>query len=336
MDVSTTMSNQSNITKTIDSAIQNKSKRSFSPFQDELVKQANVFSPTHHDFILKLINSSSLKIIPKPLDDDYSCYIRRADLKKERISTRQKEEENTEPSTQPLRKKARNTIEIDISDPHSLPYTLGLACNLWFGDPGLTSCVILQNGETLEKVFTEEFKEKHQEIYRSMLNDLKSQVSDAKAYETLKKNASNYQKLIFNRVNHGDDQERKVLQRRLYKSGFMETYYQFHTSDAFPTLHDKYSPVLNALVSSNYSLASCCLDFSDYYDLSNSNNATQCFFAHLFAAKVTSSQAQPFELLKQLLPKSLAAFEELFHIFLDHIQNNRRFTKKEVIKDESK
>ena len=55
------------------------------------------------------------------------------------------------------------------------------------------------------------------------------------------------------------------------------------------------------------------------------NNAVYEFFANLFEAKVTSKHVQ-FDNLIKFLPKSFEAFEELFFIFYNHIQQNKRFT----------
>ena len=105
----------------------------------------------------------------------------------------------------------------------------------------------------------------------------------------------------------------------------MEVYYQLFTKKWYSLLDEKYGPVVDA-ISSKKDLKELFLTCHtvDYYNI-NDSRAVEEFYANLFAAKVTSEHVK-FKELRRLLPESFAAFEELFYMFYDRIQNNKRFT----------
>ena len=125
-----------------------------------------------------------------------------------------------------------------------------------------------------------------------------------------------------------------MLQKELYESGFVETYYLLFERKCYSILNTKYSPILDAL-SSKYDFKHLCLTHHEtiYYKSSKLRPVYE-FFANVFAAKVTSKHTHFDNLIKHL-PKSFNAFEKLFVIFYDHIQNNKRFTDVKLKKGES-
>ena len=64
--------------------------------------------------------------------------------------------------------------------------------------------------------------------------------------------------------------------------------------------------------------------------LASFSKCAEEFFANVFEAKVTSKHQQ-FDSLMKFLPKTFNAFEELFAIVYDHIQNNKRFTDVKIV-----
>ena len=294
-------------------SLRKKSKKSFAYRQKDLKKQALYFSPFYRDFIYKVINNGSLTIVQ---NWNKGSIIPDGDLV----------------DTPNLKTRQKNIIYTDISRADTLPHELGHAVDFWFGhNQALSTSVVLSNGKTLKEVFTEEFEEKQEEIYKAVMDEYKniinSNIND-KAYDLLINKMSWYKKLKNLKRNEESKDvtaQRRILQRFLYNTGFVETYYQLYDKKCFASLNLKYSPILDAL-SSKYDFDGLFLDYHlfNYYKYSKNNDVYE-FFANLFEAKVTSKHVQ-FDNLIKFLPKSFEAFEELFFIFYDHIQQNKRFT----------
>lgn len=316
--------NQNEIQMIID-ALNKKSKRSFSHRQKALKEQALYFSPSYRDFINKVIRNGSLKIVDKWKD---GYIVPNGELI----------------DTPNLRKRQKNKIYTDIEKVCILPHELGHAVDFWFGqNQALTTSVILSNGKTLKEIFNEEFEAKQEEIYKVVMNEYKTIINSSindKAYDLLISNMSLYNKLESIECNKKDKEttkERRKIQKYLYEIGFVETYYLLYYRKCFASLNLKYSPILDAL-SSKYDFDGLFLDHHplSYYELSK-NKAVYEFFANLFEAKVASKHTQ-FDNLIRFLPKSFEAFEELFDIFYNHIQQNKKFTdikiRKAIVHDE--
>ena len=152
------------------------------------------------------------------------------------------------------------------------------------------------------------------------------------AYDILINNIDLYRRLLKLPVTEENKKERKRIQKILYRNGFVEVYYQTLTKKCYSILNNKYSPILDSL-SSQYDFDALFLDHheSSYYK-SSKYKAVYEFFANVFAAKVTSQHTHFDNLIKHL-PQSFSAFEKLFVIFYDHIQQNKRFNDVPVIKE---
>lgn len=290
-----------------------KSKRSLAYCFKAVKKQAYYFSPAYRDFITNVIKNSSLKI------KNY--------YKSGSIHSLEYDDENVSQ----LKKRKRNLIYADIDDLDTLPHELGHAVDFWFGiNNSLSTVAAIENNKTLFDVFSEEFENKYREIYEVVMNEYKNIINsniNEKAYDVLMNNITKYRELRSIPINQKDKEvcnKRKKLQKELYESGFVETFYLLIKKKCFSILNTKYSPILDAL-SSKYNLEYLCLDHheSSYYKYSKYLPVHE-FFANVFAAKVTSKHTH-FDNLIKLLPKSFNAFEKLFVIFYDRIQNNKRF-----------
>ncbi len=310
----------SNNVQMIISALAKKSKRTLSYREKSLKKQAEYFSPAYRDFIYKVISNNSLKIVNYYKDGHIT------DIDKDpEIQTK-------------LSKRRKNKIYTDISEVDTLPHELGHAVDFWFGENiALTKTVLIENSKTLYDIFTEEFESKYQELYELVMNEYKDIINSnikENAYEILIENMPKYRELNSIRINLKDKEttsKRRKIQKELYKSEFVEVYYQLIEKKCYQILNTKYSPILDAL-SSKFDFEGLCLSHhkNDYYKYSK-YNAVYEFFANAFEAKVTSKHCE-FENLIKHLPKSFNAFEKLFVIFYDHIQNNKRFTDVELKK----
>ena len=271
--------------------------------KDELRKQVLFFSPAYRDFILKIVSSNSLKIKHRYKSGSYLS-----------LNDGNKKFSKRQPAT----------IKTDINDRETLPHELGHAVDLWFGQKdSLTNNVIIEDDKTLNDIFTEEFNEKHETLYHIVMDEYKSIINsniNDKAYDIFMNNIGMYIELL----DYPSMKDRKLLQEALYENGFVEVYYQIITKNCSSILNKKYSPILDAL-SSKHDLTA--LDLRHHtlgYYRSNNNHPVEEFFANVFAAKVTANNTQ-FDNLIKYLPKSFSAFEKLFVIFYDHIQNNKRF-----------
>ena len=202
----------------------------------------------------------------------------------------------------------------------------------------LTKTVLIDDNKTLYDIFTEEFESKYEELYELVMNEYKDIINSnikESAYEILIKNMPLYRELNSIKINLRDKEttsKRRKIQKQLYKSEFVEVYYKLIEKKCYQILNTKYSPILDAL-SSKYDFEGLCLSHhkNDYYKHSK-YNAVYEFFANAFEAKVTSKHCEFDNLIKHL-PKSFNAFERLFVIFYDHIQNNKRFTDVELKKE---
>ena len=290
--------------KDIVEALTKKNKRYFGCRRGEAYRQAQHFSPFYRDFILKIIKNNSLKI-KSSYQGSYTPM------------------EFTSP-TGKLQKRGKGLIEANTDDLDMLPHELGHAVDYWFGRQTLTNNVILSNGKTLREIFDAEFDKKFEDILESIMDEfafiLNKNIQED-AYDILFLNMGIYRKLMECK----DPLERRELQKKLYKSGFVEVYYQLYTKKYYKIIQEKYGPVIDALSSRvnlmNFFLAGHTIS---YYK-QDKCIAVEEFFANVFAEKVTSEHVV-FKELKRLLPESFAAFEELFYFFYDRIQNNKRFT----------
>ena len=293
-------------------AIVNKNKVGFRRNRSKLYQFAKYFSPAYRDFILKVIKNTSLKIEP-----DYRSGFMTATINdnKKRLSKRQKTHINTH-----------------MNDIDCLPHELGHAVDLWFGSNlALSSHVLVEGDKTLHDILKEEFASKKEELFEMMMVEFKDIINSTinkDAYDILLDNFELYRQLLKLPVDPECDELRilrRKYQKQLYKCGFVETYYQFITKKCYAILNSKYSPILDVL-SAHYNFDGFGLrrHGPDYYE-TDEYLLSEEFFANVFAAKVTSKHTH-FDSLIKYLPRSFNAFEKLFVIFYDHIQNNKRFT----------
>lgn len=294
------------------SALNKKSKRTLSNGR-ALTKQALHFSPGYRDFIYKIIANNSLKI----------------------TSSYQSGEIQPEYQGDPerkLNKRQKSYILTDINNPSTLPHELGHAVDFWFGyNKALTRSVIIENDQTIYDISKEEFDNKYPDIYRYIMNEYKEIVTqkvDDKAFDIMMSNIDLYRELGHYPVHSNEShikRHRREIHQKLEEEGFVEAYYQILIKDCAKPINEKYSPILDVL-SSKYDLSDLFLDHHsfDYY-YSNHYRPIQELFAGLFAAKVCSSYSY-LDSVKTILPKTFNAFERLFVMFYDHIQNNKRFT----------
>lgn len=313
----------SNNVQMIMNALVKKSKRTLINREKCLKKQAEYFAPTYRDFVYKVINNNSLKIVNyndshiTDIDKDYD------------VGTK-------------LTKRRKNKIYIDIEKVDTLPHELGHAVDFWFGkNISLTKTVLIDDNKSLYDIFTEEFESKYEEIYEFVMNEYKDIInSNIKegAYQILIENMPLYRELISININLRDKEitsKRRKIQKHLYKSEFVEIYYKLVEKKYYQILNAKYYPILDVL-SSKYDFEGLLLAHHEngYYKHSKYTPVYE-FFANAFEAKVTFKDCEFDNLIKHL-PKSFNAFERLFVIFYDHIQNNKRFTDVELKKESEK
>ena len=138
------MNTQENIdAKLIAQTIYNKSVRSFKYRRSELLKQVKYFTPEYFDFLYKIVKNNSLKI-----KLSYESYL---------IPYRSFQQNS-------YRKRAKNTVMVDINDLDAMPHELGHAVDFWFGlGRSFSTKVLLSNGRTLQDIFEKEFKDNQQE-----------------------------------------------------------------------------------------------------------------------------------------------------------------------------
>lgn len=301
-------------------ALSKKSKSTLAHRKKALKRQALYFSPTYRDFICKIISNSSLKIVDS-YEDGYLIAIDTG------LETESK-----------LSKRRKNKIVTDIDCVDTLPHELGHAVDFLFGrSKSLSKTVVISDNKTLYDIFTEEFESKHEELYEIVMKEYKEVINATlkeNAYDILFDNMPKYRELCAIEVDLQDKAataKRRAIQQELYKSNFVETYYQLYQKNCYSVLNDKYGPILDALSSKyNFEGLRLCHHKESYYKYDEYNPVYE-FFANLFRAEVTSRHVYIDNLLKYL-PKSFDAFEKLFAIAYSHIQNNKRFTDVELKK----
>lgn len=299
--------------KMIVNALYNKSKRSFTRESKKLNQIVNTFSPIYRDFIYKIITNNYLKI-KRTVIGSYTIVGDDEPLEK-------------------LTRKTKNKVYINLEEEnYQLSHELGHVVDFWFGNSNaLSEYVVIQDNKTLYDIFFEEFDEKADQIYQELINEYKAIIIsniNEKGYEIFTSNLEKYRELI-NCIGDVNDKEllakRKAIQKSLYESGFVEVYYQINNKKCYSIINQKYRPILDAL-SSKYDFFGLCLahhDFS-YYQFKKGRIVNE-FFANLFSSEVTSSNHH-FDHLIKYLPKSFSAFQKLFNMFYERLQNNKKFT----------
>ena len=263
---------------------------------------AKKISPAYRDFVNKVFSNGKLKI---KYDGRGYC-------------------ESSYETSIDLSKRANTTIAIDYWDCDTFLHELGHSVDFLFGrQRALSSSVIVQNGKTLRQIFDEEFKEHHKEIREFIMNEYRLNINSnihSGAYDIFINNMPKYLTLCECK----DKKERKKLQNELYQCGFVEVYYQIATKKCFDTLNRKFGSMLDAL-SAIYPIEGTYLTGHEkgYYQL-DPNRPVYEFFANTFADKLMGDHCKYDQLIK-LMPKSFNAFERLFVLIYDHIQNNKRF-----------
>ena len=266
-------------------------------------KIAWTISPSYRDFVNKLLSNSKLKI-------------------ERRIGGCCKSECGQLGS---LAKRVENKIEIDYDDGETFCHELGHSVDLMFGHAcSLSYSVLVSGDKTLFDVFNEEFESHKEELHELLMNEYRFNIDSniyEGAYDVFVNNMPKYLELS----KTTDKKKRKTLQNELYKCGFVEVYYQIKTKKCFKVLEQKYIPIMDAL-SSKYDITGMYLTGHglDYYSISN-RLPSQEFFANVFADKIMGNHTRYDNLIK-LMPRSFDAFERLFFLVYDRIQNNRRFT----------
>lgn len=267
-------------------------------------KLARSVSPAYRDFVNKLLSNSKLKI-------------------DRRIGGCCRTTDSGQPGS--LSKRAENIIEIDYDDGETFCHELGHSVDLMFGRAcSLTYNVLINGDKTLFNIFNDEFNAHQEELHELLMNEYRFNINSniyKGAYDVFVNNMPKYLELC----KTTDKKKRKNLQNELYKCGFVEVYYQIQTKKCFKVLEQKFIPIMDAL-SSKYDITGMYLTGHslDYYSVSNRLPAEE-FFANVFADKVMGNHTRYDNLIK-LMPRSFDAFERLFFLVYDRIQNNKRFT----------
>lgn len=274
-----------------------------------LNKIADGISPSYRDFVNKVLSNSKLKIEREKdygyCSPSYPCY-------------------------ESFKRRASCTIAIDFYDVHCFLHELSHSIDFLFGGSIPMSCtVIIQNGKTLRDIFDEEFKEHQEEIWKFVMNEYRFSIDPniyKGAYDIFINNMPKYLSLC----STVSKKDRKKLHQELYECGFVEVYYQIATKKCFRVLQQKYLAILDAL-SSTYDITGLFLPGheKEYYATRPEKGVLE-FFANVCADKLTGNHTRYDQLIK-LMPKSFNAFERLFVLIYDRIQNNKRFTDLKII-----
>ncbi len=299
----TTHENQKDIALFVDS-MNKKTKRFMKYNHKNAIKQAIHISPAYRDFVNKLLNNSALKVSPYV---GGSCRVI----------------EHGTPGK--MSKRCKVQICVAFDEMGVFPHELGHATDFLFGDNcSLTSSVIIQDGKTLEDIFNEEFNEKAMELFETILDEYMDCINaniNEDAYEVFLNYMPKYNLLQKTK----NPKKRRELQKELYDSGFVEIYYQVVTKKCFKIIEQKYTPITDAL-SARFDISGLLFrGHSFIYYALRPSLLVQEFFANVFADKISANHTR-FDALIKLMPKSFNAFERLFVILYDHIQNNKRFT----------
>ena len=284
-------------------SIEKKTKRLYQNNSKSVIRQAIHISPAYRDFVNKLLSNSYLSI--KPYSGGFCRVVDHG-------------EENN------FSKRRKIQICVDFHNLDTFAHELGHATDFLFGDLcSFSSHVVVQDGKTLSEIFTEEFNEKSAYLNEVVLKEyaecINANIHEG-AFDTFMSNLSKYRQLFEIK----DPLTRKRIHKDLYESGFVEIYYQIVTKKCFKIIEQKYSPITDAL-SSKYELSGLLfLGHSiEYYKIKPSLLVEE-FFANLFANKISANHTR-FDVLIKLMPKSFNAFEKLFVMIYDRIQNNKRF-----------
>jgi len=275
-------------------------------------KIATSISPAYRDFVIKVLSNSKLKI---------ERFVQRGYCK----PSYQYQED--------LSKRADCSIAVNFNDPDCFLHELAHSLDFLFGyRMALTSNVIVQDGKTLHDIFDEEFKEHHEEIREFIMNEYRLNIDSniyKGAYDIFINNMPKYLTLS----SLEDKKARKKLHKELYECGFVEVYYQIGTKKCFKVLLQKYESILDAL-SSIYNIEGMFLPGheKEYYDLDD-RRPVQEFFANVCVDKLMGYHTRYDQFIK-LMPKSFNAFERLFVLIYDRIQNNKRFTDLKLVEQE--
>lgn len=276
-----------------------------------LNKIANGISPAYRDFVNKVLSNSKLKV---ECAADHGC---------------------CKPSygcIENFGRRAKCTIAINFCDADNFLHELSHSIDFLFGGHTPLSCtVVIQDGKTLRDIFEEEFIKHQEEIWEFVLNEYRFTIDSniyKGAYDIFINNLALYDELTQTK----DKKERKRIQKQLYECGFVEIYYQIATKQCFQILAQKYETIIDAL-SSKHEVSILFLPGHPmgYYSF-NPRNLTLEFFANVCADKLTGNHTRYDQLIK-LMPKSFEAFERLFVLIYDRIQNNKKFTNLETISD---
>ena len=271
-------------------------------------KMAIQVSPSYRDFVNKILSNTKLKII---YHADGYC------LPSSNFS------EN-------MSKRMETLIAFDYCGSRTFLHELSHSIDFLFGRPRSLSCnVIVQDGKTLRDIFDEEFKQNHKELREFIMNEYRQNINaniHAGAYDIFINNMPKYLTLC----KCEDKKQRKALQDELYKCGFVEVYYQIATKSCFKILDQKYLAILDAL-SAIYPIDGLFLTGHEKaYYMIEAERPVYEFFANVCADKLMGEQYRYDQLIK-LMPKSFNAFERLFVLIYDNIQNNKRFTNLPII-----
>lgn len=289
----------------------NKNRRALRDSSKLIVRQVAYVIPIYRPYFHQLISNNSLKI--------QAC-----------------SESNLLPectnSLKMFSKKAKNHLNFDIRVPDNLLHELGHAVDFWFGlDQALTKTLIIIDDKTLRDIFVEEFKGVHKILYDIVMDDYRNVINATigdRAHKIISDNIEKYKKLCEispNLRNKEITNKRRMIQKELYDSGFVEMYYQLRIKKHYLLINRKYSPIIDALTSI-YDLKGLGLfghEF-DYYQKDDDNLVYE-FFANLFSIKLASPQDFSFDYLIKYLPKSYEGFEKLFNTAYDHFTNNKSF-----------
>ena len=295
-----------------------KNKKSFSNKVDSLGRLAANITPSYRSFIHKIINNCSLKIVAGS-HSFLTSY-----------------EEDTEQNG--LEKRQKNYLSFDVDNLGAFAHELGHSVDFLFGrSQPLSRKIVLSSGGTLCEVFEKEFESVHENVFKEVMEIYKSLLNskiNKTAFDIIINNLERFRDLRNKGFLPEAQEFRKKLQTELYKSGFVETFYELYTNDYPKTINEGYSTVIDAL-SSKYDLSylGLCHHEIEYYRSDPGTKQVQEFFANLFSAKVTSNQAQ-LDNTAKYFPRSFEAFEELFSIIFNHIEQNKRFTDVKIRKGE--
>ena len=269
-----------------------------------IIKTAIHISPAYRDFVNKLLSNSALKVSPNV---GGHCQII----------------EHGTPGK--MTKRCKVQICVNFAELDTFLHELGHATDFLFGDNcSLTGSVIIKDGKTLDEIFNEEFDKKSDFIYRTVMEEYAKSIDEnirKGAFDTFMTYLPKFYELQGTR----DPKKRRKLHKELYDSGFVKIYYQIITKKCFQVIEQKYSPITDAL-SAKYDVSGLFFRcHSLIYYGRRPSLLVQEFFANVFADKLAANHTR-FDTLIKLLPESFNAFERLFVILYDHIQNNKRFT----------